>query len=108
MGLVFLALTVGKQELETLRYHMKDFGFTGLFYPQFPLLVSETGSVFLLKLCCFSVGIRAPVHSGKTWCPKEGPGTVLCRMESSSSLAELPAREHRLPLMENQGFKVTA
>lgn len=62
--------------------------------------------MFFLKLCSLFVGIRAPVCGGKTWCPKERPSTVLRRMESPSSLAELPTWEHRLPLIENKGFKV--
>lgn len=107
MVVFFLTLTVGKQEWKILRYLMMGFAFAGLFHPQFPLLMSETDSVFLLKLYSLFVGIRAPVRGGKTWCPKGGPSTVFCRMESSSSLSEQPTWEHRLPLMEHKGFKVT-
>lgn len=107
MVVFFLTLTMGKQEWKTLRYLMKGFTFATLFHPKFPLLMSETDSVFLLKLYSSLVGIRAPVRSGKTWCPKKGPSTVFCRMESSSSLAEQTIWEHRLLLMENKGFKVT-
>lgn len=93
MVMVFLTSTMGKQEITISRYLMKGFAFTGLFYPRCPLPVSEADSMILLKPCSSFVGIRAPVCGGKTWCPKERPGTVLGRMESSSFLAELPAWE---------------
>lgn len=60
---------------------------------------------FLLRLCSLFAGIRAPVHGGRMWCPKERSSTELCRMECSSSLAELLTWEQdgiqvisRLPL----------
>lgn len=79
--MVFLSLTMGETRVEDFWVLHEGFCFSWTFlYLQLPLPVSETSSVFLLNLCSSFVGVRAPGHGGKTWCPKERPGMVLCRM----------------------------
>lgn len=57
--------------------------------------------MFLLKLCSLFGGISSPVV--RPGVPRKGPA----RCCAGWKVPELPAWEHRLPLNENKGFKVT-